>query len=138
MQTKKNINKSTNKKLHKPAEVLPQGWFFMGKEKYTVENLKEALGENAYDIEIWKEAGILEIGIDEKNSMDIEACEVELGDEFSDAFLKEHGICSLFYISYRPEIHSSCKKIMQKFVMELNGIICADTEDFMPQISPIE
>lgn len=128
-------NKSEKKKTAQNVGNLPWGWFLMGKKEYTVLDLKAALDEKKYDIEIWNEAGILEIGIDEKNSMDIEVGETDFGDEYSNAFVAEHDIKSVFYLSFRPEIYEECKKIMQRFVECLDCIICADTEDFMPQIT---
>ncbi|MGN0426706.1 MAG: hypothetical protein ACI4F0_02800 [Agathobacter sp.] len=128
-------NKSEKKKTAQNVNNLPWGWFLMGRKEYTVLDLKAALDEKKYDIEIWNEAGILEIGIDEKNSMDIEEGETDFGDEYSNAFVAEHEIKSVFYLSFCPEIYEECKKIMQRFVECLDCVICADTEDFMPQIT---
>lgn len=128
-------NKKKSYKNQAENIKLPQGWLLLGKEAYTVEDIKNILDADTYDIEIWIEAGILEIGIDEKNSMDIETLKTSFGDEFTDSFLAENEIQSVFYISFRPEVYPECRQIMKHMVGTLNCIICADSQDLMPQIS---
>lgn len=124
---------SNHKKKKTPA-IIPMGWYFMCPNKVNVSDIMEAAEADEYEVEIWPEAGVLEIEIEEKMSMDIEECELDLGDEFSNEFIEKLGTQSLFYIEFRKDIFSKCEPIMKRIVSKLGGKICADSEDFTPEI----
>lgn len=95
--------------------------------------LKEAIKDHpGIELELWETAGVLEIVIPEKRSMDVEQIPVELGDEYSNAFLKERGTRSLFAVTIDPENAACVTEIMDKIVARLGGYFCGDTPDFTP------
>ena len=129
-QTKAQTKVQTQKK--KPD--FPLHWYYMATSEITVEDLKSAVSSDDYDIEIWKEAGVLEVGIEEKASMDFEACEPDLRDEYSNQFLKDHEVKALFFVTLPPIAFEKCEKVMRKIISANEGFFCADTDDFTPVI----
>ncbi|SDB03779.1 hypothetical protein [Eubacterium oxidoreducens] len=120
------------KKKKGPKVSGPRGWYFMNEQKLTVQEIKDVLDEERYDIEIWHEACVLEVGVADKLSIDIEELETDLRDEYSNRYLEEHKIHSVFYISFRPEEYDRCEPVMKEILQGLGGRICGDTDDFTP------
>lgn len=116
--------------------TFSHGWYYMGNRSnpITVVDIKGVLDGEKIETEIWPEAGVLEVVLGEKESMDIEECELDLRDDYSNEYLKEAGTTSLFYISFKTEIDDKCQEIMKKIVQSLGGRICGDTPDFTPVI----
>ena len=116
----------------------PMGWYYMCKNNITVDEIHDAIseiaGKEGYQLEVWKEAGVVEVEIEEKKSMDIELCELDLGDEFSNDYLQAYGAKTLFYIAFAPDIYDKCEPLLKRLVLNPGGKICADTEDFTPEI----
>lgn len=112
--------------------MIPNGWFYMSKEEMPPEKLAHALKDTGFDIEVWKEAGVLEIGVAEKTSLDLELMDLDMGDEFSNEFVAKNGIHTIYYLTITKDRYEICKKAMQKLVKTAGGMICADSEDFLP------
>ena len=116
----------------------PMGWYYMCKNDITVDEIHDAISEIAdkegYQLEVWKEDGVDEVEIEEKKSMDIEQCELDLGDAFSNDYLQAYGVKTLFYIAFAPDIFDKCEPLLKRLVSNPGGKICADTEDFTPEI----
>lgn len=119
------------KKTHKKSSG-PAGWYYMSDKELTVSDLAEIYDSKSLDIEVWKEAGVLEIGVEEKISIDVEACDLDLGDDFSNAFLEKHKIKSLFYVTFKQEEAELCLPYVKMLPKLLDGLLCGDTEDFTP------
>ena len=131
-------NKSKLKKAGQKS-TLPQGipgnWFYMNEQEITVRTIKESLEtETEFSLEIWEDAGVLEIEIPEKKSMDLEQTKTDLRDEYSNDYLKQHNIKSLFFVSMDVTDYENVKKIMQKITQSLGGFFCGDTENFEPVV----
>ena len=124
----------TKLQTQKMRPDFPIHWYYMATSDITVEDLKAAVASDDYDIEIWKEAGVLEVGIEEKDSMDFEACELDLRDEYSNQFLKEHEVKALFFVTLPSVSFEKCEKVMRKIVSANGGFFCADTDDFTPVV----
>lgn len=144
MADKKNKNKNKTKKTlgqkilkKKVVASIPTEWYYMSPDRIKVEDIMEILGQEAYDIHMWKEMGILEINFkgEAKGALDVETCELDLGDEFSNEYLKEHDVKSLFYFAFKAEDEADSIAVMKKIVEKKSGLFCADTEDFSPVIS---
>lgn len=129
----KNITKKVNKKV---VASIPTEWYYMSPEEISVADLQDILTDESLDIHVWKEMGILEIGFsgEDAGSLDVETCELDLGDDYSNEFLKEHQVKSLFYMTFKPEDENNSVKVMESFVKNKGGLCCADTEDFTPTI----
>lgn len=121
-------------KEKKSSSTAPQGWYYMSQQEITVSELAKALDESRYDIEVWVDAEVLEIGVEEKVSVDVEDCELDLGDEYSNDFLAQNEVKSLFYVSFPATAGDVCKPVLKEIVVALGGMFCKDTEDFTPVI----
>lgn len=131
-------NKSKLKKAGQKSTLLqgiPGNWFYMNEQEITVRTIKESLEtETEFSLEIWEDAGVLEIEIPEKKSMDLEQTKTDLRDEYSNDYLKQHNIKSLFFVSMDVTDYENVKKIMQKITQSLGGFFCGDTENFEPVV----
>ena len=132
--TKEQTKVQTKVQTQKKKPDFPLYWYYMATSEITVEDLKAAVSSDDYDIEIWKEAGVLEVGIEEKASMDFEACEPDLRDEYSNQFLKDHEVKALFFVTLPPIAFEKCEKVMRKIISANGGFFCADTDDFTPVV----
>lgn len=117
-----------------PQVSFPRYWYYMADRAIDVEDIKNALDSESYGIEIWKEAGVLEVEIEEKASIDLEECDPDLKDDYSNRFLQEHKVKTLFFVTVPTIEFAKSEAVMKKIVAVCGGIFCADTEDFMPQI----
>lgn len=117
-----------------PQLSFPRHWYYMADREIDVENIKNALDSEPYSIEIWKEAGVLEVEIEEKASIDFEECDLDLRDDYSNQFLQEHKTKILFFVTVPTVEFAKSEAVMKKIVAACGGMFCADTEDFMPQI----
>ena len=118
----------------RPALRLPSGWYLMVQEEVTVTELQSVMTKNLLETEIWKDAGILEVILKEKCSLDLETCPLDLEDDYSNEFLAEHKIHSLFYASFPDEAYEEARTALRHILKVYGGIVCGDTEDFMPHI----
>lgn len=134
MKSKAKLNKIKNANTVK--RNLPTGWIIMSRTEITVADIKALVDEG--DIEIWPEAGVLEITIGEKSSIDIEAFDADPRDEYSCDFVAKHGVKELFYVSFKPEDIDIAERILKKIADGIDGFICGDTEDFTPVIGDIK
>lgn len=122
------------KKAKQPKRNLPSGWYFMAVKAMTVGDIKEAFDETNYELEIWREAGVLEIIVADKISIDIEELELDLGDDYSNDYLAKHQVKSLFYVSFKMDAYEECLPALLHITKTLGGRICGDTDDFTPVI----
>lgn len=130
-------NKSKLKKIkegnNKPTQKLPQGWFLMSRIETTVEEIRKGLPQDA-DIEVWSEAGVMEIVIGEKSSIDVEMLDLDMRDEFSNNYIASNGVKSLFYLSFRPDDYDLAKPVLKQLSEAADAFICGDSEDFTPEL----
>lgn len=135
---KKNKKKNSNQKqaptnLNK-TELL-QNWLFMSCQDITARNIKEFLDDDSsLSIEIWDELGILEITSGDDGTLDFEQIDVDLKDDYSNQFLADHQIKSLFFVHLNLTDTDTCHKIMRKITQHFNAFFCGDTEDFTPMV----
>lgn len=125
----KRIRQTNEKALRKPRE-----WLYLCPFELTVAELAQALDGEEISVQVWNEAGVAEIELPEAKSIDFEATEADLKDDYSNAFLAEHGTKSLFYVTIDPENYQQVEQIFRLILEKKGGIICGDTEDFAPVI----
>ena len=121
-----------NEKGHAKKPDVPSNWFYMSENEIGVADIKTQLDKIELETEIWEEAGVLEIILEEAGSMDMEAIEDDFEDEYSRAFLEEHQVKSLFYVTIKQEVYDKAKEVMEVICGKLGGFFCGDTEDFTP------
>lgn len=133
----KNSEKSSVKKAVKKAPLpkkalgIPEGWFFLTETEAAVVDIRATLPEGT-ESDIWKEAGVLEVILGEKASMDIE--EMDVTDEDAAAFLEEQGAKRLFYVSVRPEDYDRALPLMKAMIRGCGGKMLGDTPNLEPEI----
>ena len=105
--------------------------FFTGKE-VTVRQIADTLGD--CEMEIWDDAGVLEIPLGDKTSMDFEAASIHPKDEVTRAFAVAHGAEQVFLVTFPPEDYGRAEAFMKQILSVLPGLFCGDTEDLQPRL----
>ena len=108
-------------KAKKASEVIkvPGDWLYMTPQEIGVRQIYEVFGEqDGYELEIWEDAGVLEIGMSEGASVDIETAQIHPKDEV--------------LVTFKPETYEEAKKVMRRIMDKTGGFFCGDTEDFTP------
>lgn len=117
-------------------ENITGDWLYMTPQEVSLRQIKEVLdAENKYDIEIWEEAGVLEIGMPDGNSLDMEAAKIHPKDTITADFAAEHQVKNVFLATFRTESYEEAKNVMKAVIAKCGGFFCGDTEDFTPVIS---
>lgn len=109
-------------------------WLYFTSEDITVRQLAQAVGPD-YEVEIWEDAGVLEIILGDKASMDIEMGTIHPKDEVTKAFATSHGCERVFLVTFPPEKYEKAKKLMCQMLAACSGVFCGDTEDMTPVLS---
>lgn len=112
---------------------VPSEWLYVTTADIDVRRIADALPAEL-DIELWEEAGVLEINVGEKQSIDMEQVKIHPTDELTKNFVESHGCSEVYLVTFAPEIYEQAKEIMQKILAECGGLFCGDTEDFVPII----
>lgn len=130
---------SKPKKSKKENNQMPGDWLYFAPENVTVRHIFDVLTNAnddtitaSYEVEIWEDAGVLEVGLSDGATLDIEQTEIPAKDGITTAFAKEHGCECVFLVTIKPEEFDIAKNAMQKIVASLGGLFCGDTEDFTP------
>lgn len=108
-------------------------WLYFCPEEITVRNIYDIFAERD-DVEIWEDAGVLEIPMGEKSSFDMETAEIHPKDEITRSFADEQGAKCVFLVTFMPEDYEAAEQIMKQILGKFGGLFCGDTEDFMPQV----
>ena len=131
-------NKSKLNKIRESKSLnsnIPKEWFYMNNKEITVRNIKEILDSiDNISIEIWDEAAVIEIQVGESGTLEMEGTESNLGDPYSNDFLKRNNVASLYYVTIDADHYVEMKKIMEKIINTVGGFFCADTDNFMPVV----
>ena len=122
---------SKPEKIKKEKSTAPGEWLYFAPENVTVRSIFEVLTDE-YEVEIWEDAGVLEIGLNDGATLDIERTKIPVKDEITAVFAREHDCESVYLVTLKPEEFEIAKKAMQKITASLGGLFCGDTEDFTP------
>lgn len=131
MKNKSKLNKIKSQKEVKPAVVAE--WLYMTDREITVRDIASAFAPQEM-VEIWEDAGVAEVILGEKSSMDMEWMENDLGDEESNRFLEENQVKTLFLVTIPPLEFEAAKVCMEKIIAANGGFFCGDTQDFTPVV----
>ena len=115
------------------AGKITGDWLYFCPEEITVRGLYEIFAGRE-DVEIWEEAGVLEIPMDEKSSFDVESVQIHPKDEITGQFAREQRAKAVFLVTFIPEEYEKAEAIMKQILEKVGGLFCGDTENFMPQI----
>lgn len=108
-------------------------WLYFCPEEITIRGLYEIFSEKD-DVEIWEEAGVLEIPLGETSSLDVETAQIHPKDEVTQHFAAEQGAKRVFLITFMPEDYEKAEVIMKQILGRFGGMFCGDTEDLMPRL----
>lgn len=107
-------------------------WLYLAAAGMNVRQIADAVEE--CETELWEDAGVLEIVLGEKSSMDIEQTKVRHGDDVTGSFLAENGCAEIFLVTFAPEEYRRAEEIMRRILSRCGGLFCGDTVDFKPEI----
>lgn len=131
-------NKSKLKRIkdsQQGKKTAVKNWFYLSPEAVGAADIAAALEPmEGIQIELWKEAGVIEVEVPEKRSMDIEEIPADLRDEYSNEFLKAFQTRALFAVTIDTDNYDFMEKIMRYTVEKLGGMFCGDTDNFEPVI----
>lgn len=125
------MKKQQGKKTQDKTAQVPGGWLYFTPEDSTVREIYEVV-KDAYEVEIWEDAGVLEIGMKDGGSVDVEAVRIHPKDELTRAFAEENGCACVFLVTFMPEEYENVKGVMEMIMRARGGFFCGDTEDFTP------
>lgn len=115
-------------------ETVPCEWIYFAPEHTTVNTLADCAKAHGAEVELWGEAGVLEILLQEKESMDVELAKLSPKDELACAVAEKENCPVLFLITYCEGVQEVAQQMMRHMLKENGGIFCADTENLEPVI----
>lgn len=116
-------------------KTIPGDWLYMTSEDINIRQLKNTLEEASYEVEIWEDAGVLEILLKEKSSMDVETASIHPKDTITQQFANAHHVKTVFLVTFQPDDYEDAERVMKTVTGKLLGFFCGDTEDFTPVVS---
>lgn len=119
--------------IKKAPAGIPAEWLYMTEKEISVKQIAAAFAEKGA-VEVWEEAGVVEVILGEKASMDMELTETDLGDEVGNEFLEAHQIKTLFLVTIPAAEYTLAEAAMRKITAATGGFFCGDTEDFTPVV----
>lgn len=122
-------NKAAQEKKKK-ADV-PGEWLYLAPETVGVRQIADVL-DGTCELEIWQEAGVLEIMYGGESSMDMEEGTIHPKDQVTAAFAEEHDCDRVYLVTFSAEEYEKVLPVMRHILQECGGIFCGDTEDFKP------
>ena len=122
-------NKTAQEKKKK-ADV-PGEWLYFAPEAVDVRQIADVL-DGTCELEIWQEAGVLEIMYGGESSMDMEEGTIHPKDQVTAAFAEEHDCDRVYLVTFSAEEYEKVLPVMRYILQECGGIFCGDTEDFKP------
>lgn len=112
----------------KPA--VSGDWFYMNQKEISVREIYDILmAEKKLDIEIWEDAGVLEINYSDKKSLDFEMLRPYFKDKEGDEYLKRNDIHALYMVSFDEVDYDVVYPVMKYIVMNCGGYFCEDNMD---------
>ena len=134
---KKPFRKNVSVKAPKVPKVprMPEEWLYLAEGEITPDQIYALFAEEkGWKAEYWEEAGVLEIELPEAGSVDLENLGGAPEDEVMEAYLKEHGLHTVYAVTIRPDDFEQAKEAMEYISGCLGGYFCGDTDDFQPEI----
>ena len=106
-------------------------WLYFAPETVGVRQIADVL-DGTCELEIWQEAGVLEIMYGGESSMDMEEGTIHPKDQVTAAFAEEHDCDRVYLVTFSAEEYEKVLPVMRHILQECGGIFCGDTEDFKP------
>ncbi len=134
-QKEKFDNKKQNKKPIAPEKKssITGDWFYMNTKETPIRKLYEVIKNNSNNIELWEDAGVMEICLTPKSSLDFEEMKPYFRDSAGAEFLSQHQIQSMYMVTFPGEEFNHIIPIFDCILSNCGGFFCADTSDFYPR-----
>lgn len=133
MKQKKHRSKGPAAPKPVPVSPYPTGWYLMHPGSCDVQSIKAAFTlPGGPDVEVWPELEVVELTWEDGSFWDFQALPCDLEDEASNAFLAEHGIQTLYWLTVEPVCDEAGLARLREAAPRLGCMICADTRDFTP------
>lgn len=126
------MTKKPQKDNRRSGASIPGEWLYFSPKEVTVRQIAALLPNDLYELEIWEEAGVLEVEIGDACSVDIEHTQIHPRDEITHAFARENHCKEVFLVTFVPEHYEKAKEVMLQILKGNGGLFCGDTEDFSP------
>lgn len=120
-----------NKAAQEKKADVPGEWLYFAPEAVDVRQIADVL-DGTCELEIWQEAGVLEIMYGGESSMDMEEGTIHPKDQVTAAFAEEHDCDRVYLVTFSAEEYEKVLPVMRHILQECGGIFCGDTEDFKP------
>lgn len=131
---KTGTGKKTAEKEKQLMPDVPEEWLYLALEEVSLRSIYDCLKEEKrWRTEYWDEAGVLEIGIPEAGSVDLEAMETDPEDMELCSYMEKQGAKSVYAVTIMPEHFIEAQAVMQYILERVGGMFCGDTEDFQPE-----
>lgn len=114
-------------------QTVPGEWLYLAPRGMDAARLAEAL-LGQYEIEFWEEAGVIEVVLGEKKSVDIEHIKLHPKDEVTRNYVSDNGCEEVFLVTFAAEEFERVKSVMKLVLAQCGGFFCGDTEDFTPVV----
>lgn len=114
-------------------KVQTGDWLYFCPAEITVREIYQIFADTA-EMEIWEEAGVLEILLGEKSSFDVEAVQIHPKDEATLQFAEKYEAKTVFLVTFPAQEYLAAESTMKKIAAALGGLFCGDTEELMPRI----
>ena len=128
---KKAVHGAPGKAASMKKADVPGEWLYLAPETVGVRQIADVL-EGTCEMEIWQEAGVLEIMYGGEASMDMEEGKIHPRDQVTAAFAEEHDCDRVYLVTFPAEEYEKVLPVMRHILQECGGIFCGDTEDFKP------
>lgn len=115
------------------TQTVPGEWLYLAPQGVDAARIAEALA-GTYETELWGDAGVVEVVLGEKQSVDIEHTEVHPRDEVTRAYVSENGCKEVFLVTFAAEKFGCVESVMKLILAQCGGLFCGDTEDFSPVV----
>lgn len=106
-------------------------WIYMCNDD-AFDNIASLLSKD-YDVEVWKELGILEINKD-GTSVDFEIIPEKRWDDYCREYINEINLNCMYQISVGKGADKWANEMMLLICKEMGGRFCADTDNLEPVI----
>lgn len=134
--TKKAVKNSKNKtavptKVVK--ETIQKEWIFLTTEEMEVTAIKNIL-EEAYELEIWEAAGVLEVTLPSGEGVDFEETAVRDNDTLLLEQMEAENMQRIYLVTVGTESKEEFTSLFQKILAKTEGLFLADNENLTPVI----
>lgn len=111
----------------------PMDWFFLHREPYTVDQLKEDFASVPdLDIEVWPGLQVMELTFPSKVYIDFEYTDDPPQEEDLMDLLKREQIQTVYYVTVEPFCSDAELEFLQDAARKTGGLIVADNDQLLP------